>query len=34
MNNLERQDPAKYDFVTYDFMLNYNDQLKKSLYEN
>lgn len=34
MNNLELQNPAKYDFVTYDFMLNYNDQLKKSLYEN
>lgn len=34
MNNLKLQDPAKYDFVTYDFMLSYNDQLKKSLYEN
>lgn len=34
MNNLKRWDPAKYDFVTYDFMLNYNDQLRKSAYEN
>lgn len=34
MNNLELQDPEKHDFVTYDFMFNYNDQLKKSLYEN
>lgn len=34
MNNLEPQHSAKYDFVICDFMLNYNDQLKKSLYEN
>lgn len=34
MNNLELWDPAKYDFVICSFMLNYNDHLKKSLYEN
>lgn len=34
MNNLEFWDLVKYDFVICSFMFNYNDYLKKFLYEN